>query len=138
MIVGNSCWICARNYKRSRECSRMRASSRLVLSFLLSFLSFSLFSPSFFLFLPARMHRRVRVLECRRRRCNKKKTIRFHRRGGGETRRESSRRRRKGSTRRIEPLERGRSEEEGESVKGSECKGVRKGKREGDCSSDQL
>ena len=83
------------------------------------------------------MHRRVRVLECRRRRCNKKKTIRFHRRGGGETRRESSRGPKK---ERLDEENRalGESEEEGESVKGSEYKGVRKGERGGDCSSDQL
>lgn len=94
-----------------------------VLPFPLPFLS------SFSLFLPCRMHRRVRVLECRRRRrCNKKKAIRFHRRAGGGTRRESSRGPKK---ERLDEESRalGGSEEEGESVKGSERKGVRKGER---------
>lgn len=66
------------------------------------------------------MYRNVRVLECRRC-CNKKKAIRFHRRGGGETRRESSREPKKERLD-VESRALGRSEEERESVKGSERK----------------
>lgn len=76
------------------------------------------------------MYRRVRVLECRRRHCNKKKAIRFHRRGGGETRRESSRGPKKERPD-AESRALGGSEEEGESVKGSEHEGARKGERGG-------
>lgn len=75
-IAGNSCWTRAGNRKGSRVCNRMRASS-------VDYISLSLFLYLSTSTSTSRLHRRVHALECRRRRrCNKKKAIRFHRRSG--------------------------------------------------------
>lgn len=123
MVAGNSCWIRARNCKRSRECSRMRASSVGSLSFLFSFfsLSLSLECISAFVFWNA-----ATAAATRRKRFDSI-AVAAERLDGKVL----AGRRRKDST--LESRALGGSEEEGESVKGSERKGARKGERGKGC-----